>query len=72
MEGAKMPENVEIITDIRNKLQTSSLVIERMAEGKPVPENMINIAKSDLGEIEKLLSSLEGSKILQSKYERSL
>jgi len=67
-----MPENVEIITDIRNKLQTSSLVIERMAEGKPVPENMINIAKSDLGEIEKLLSSLEGSKILQSKYERSL
>ncbi len=67
-----MQKNAEIITDIRNKLQTSSLVIERMAEGKPIPENMINIAKSDLGEIEKLLSSLEGSKILQSKYERSL
>ncbi len=67
-----MPKTEEIITDIRNKLQTSSLVIERMAEGKPVPGNMINIAKSDLGEIEKLLSALEGTKILQSKYERSL
>lgn len=67
-----MLKNEEIITDIRNKLQTSSLVIERMAEGKPVPENMINLAKNDLGEIEKLLSALEGQKILQSKYERSL
>ncbi len=67
-----MVKNEEIISDIRNKLQSSSIVIERMAEGKPIPENMINLAKSDLGEIEKLLSALEGSKILQSKYERSL
>ena len=29
-----MPNNAEILTDIRNKLQTSCLIVERVAEGK--------------------------------------
>ena len=55
-----MPKNEEIIVDIRNKLQTSCLIVERMAEGKTVPERVLNLAVNDLMEVEKLLSELEG------------
>ena len=54
-----MTQNAEILTDIRNKLQTSCLIVERMAEGKTVPERFINLAANDLMEVEKLLSQLE-------------
>ena len=55
-----MTQNAEILTDIRNKLQTSCLIVECVAEGKTVPERVINLAIDDLGEVEKLLSQLEG------------
>lgn len=67
-----MVKNVEIISDIRNKLQASSTVIEQLSQGKSVPENLINLAKGNIEEIEKLLSEIEVVKLVQSKYERSL
>lgn len=54
-----MQKKTEILTDIRGKLQTSSLVVERMAEGKSTPESFINLAKKDFAEVEKLLGTLE-------------
>jgi hypothetical protein len=56
-----MPENAEIITDIRNKLQTSCLIVERTAEGRSVPGRFVDLAINDLMEVEKLLSKLEKS-----------
>jgi hypothetical protein len=67
-----MVKSEEIISEIRNKMQASCTVIEQLSQGKPVPENLINIAKSNVQEIEKLLSEIEVVKIVQSKYERSL
>ena len=56
-----MPENAEIITDIRNKLQTSCLIVERTAEGRSVPGRFVDLAINDLMEVEKLLLKLEKS-----------
>ena len=65
--------NSELLADLRNKLQASYIVIEQLSQGKPVPENLVNLAKNNIAEIEKLLSALEGLKLVQSKnYERSL
>ena len=64
--------NAELLADLRNKIQASSIVIEQLSQGKPVPENLVNIAKNNIAEIDKLLSALEGIKPVQSQYERSL
>ena len=67
-----MPKNEEIALALADKIQTAVYVQERLADGKPIPEKLINIAKSNVLEIEKLLSEIEVVKIVQSKYERSL
>ena len=67
-----MPKSEEIASELSNKLQTSILVIERLNQGKPISEKLVNLAKSNISEIEKLLSEIEVVKLVQSKYERSL
>ena len=67
-----MAKNEEIVSDLRNKLQTSFYIMERLENGEPIPENLIITAKSNIAEIEKLLSEIEVVKIIQSNYERSL
>ena len=67
-----MPKSEEIMSELRNKMQASCTIIEQLSQGKPVPENLINIAKGNIEEIEKILSEIEGVKLVQSKYERSL
>jgi len=67
-----MPKSEEIISELRNKMQASCTVIEQLSQGKPVPEKLINTAKGNIEEINKLLSEIEVVKIVQSKYERSL
>lgn len=67
-----MPKNEEIALELSNKLQTSFYIMERLESGKPIPENLINTAKNNIAEIEKLLSEIEVVKIIQSNYERSL
>jgi len=49
----------EIISDIRNKLQAPYLVLERLAEGKNVPEQFVEIAKADLALVGELILKLE-------------
>ena len=48
----------EIVSDIRNKLQALNIVLERMAEGKPVPESFFNLAIRDFIEAWKLFKSI--------------
>ena len=67
-----MTKNEEIALELSNKLQTSFCILERLESGKPIPENLINTAKSNIAEIEKLLSEIEAVKFIQSQYERSL
>ena len=55
-----MSKNQELISDLRNKLQASCTVIEQLSQGKPVSEKLVNLAKNDIAEIEKLLSEIEG------------
>lgn len=52
--------NHEIVAEIRNKLQTSTLILERLADGKMIPDGFVNLAKGDLAQLEKLLCRLEG------------
>jgi hypothetical protein len=49
----------EIIPDIRNKLQAPYLVLERLTDGKSVPEHFMELAKSDLTKVEELIRKLE-------------
>ena len=49
----------EIIPDIRNKLQAPYLVLERLTQGKYVPERFVELAKSDLTIVEELIQKLE-------------
>lgn len=56
-----MPNNIEIATDIRNKLQTSCLVIERTEAGEDIPESLIDLAINNLSEAERLLTKLKHS-----------
>jgi len=51
--------NKEIIADIRNKLQTISLLLEVTAAGKSVPKDFANRAQRDFVETMKLLEMLE-------------
>jgi len=67
-----MAKNEEIAVELSNKLQASFYIMERLESGKPIPESLINAAKSNIAEIEKLLSEIEVVKIVQSNYERSL
>ena len=67
-----MAKNEEIALELSNKLQTSFYIMERLENGKPIPENLIRTAKSNIAEIEKLLSEIEVVKTIQSNYERSL
>lgn len=67
-----MAKNEEIALELSNKLQTSFYVLERLQSGKPIPENLINTAKGNIAEIEKLLREIDTVKIIQSNYERSL
>jgi len=67
-----MAKNEEIALELSNKLQTSFYIMERLENGKPISENLINTAKSNMVEIEKLLSEIEVVKTIQSNYERSL
>ncbi len=53
-----MPTTEEIVSGIRNKLQTPYLITERVAEGRMVPEKLIKLAQKDLGKIEELLLML--------------
>jgi hypothetical protein len=50
--------NYEIISEIRNKLQAISIVLERMAEGQNVPEDFFKLAIHDFSEALKLFRSL--------------
>ena len=67
-----MAKNEEIALELSNKLQTSFYILERLQSGKPIPENLINTAKTNIAEIDKLLKEIEVVKIVQSNYERSL
>ena len=48
----------EILSDIRNKLQPFSLVLERMAEGLTVSESFLKLAIRDLNEAWRLFQNL--------------
>ncbi len=41
--------------DIRNKLQSFFTILERLADGKSVPKNIVSAAKKDLKELLKIL-----------------
>ena len=49
----------EIVSEIRNKLQAPYLVLERLTEGKYVPERFVELAKSDLTLVEELMQKFE-------------
>jgi hypothetical protein len=48
----------EILSDIRNKLQAFSVVLERMSEGLTVSESFLNLAIRDFIDAWKLFKSL--------------
>ncbi len=48
----------EILSQIRNKLQALTLMLERMADGKTVPEGFFKLAIRDFNDAWKLFQSL--------------
>lgn len=60
--------NYEILSDIRNKLQALSIVLERMAEGKVVPESFLHLAIRDFIDAWKLFQSIS----IDGKYLRTI
>jgi len=51
--------NKELIADIRNKLQTTSTLLERVSQGVSVPDNFVEMALKDMDKVKELLLKIK-------------